>query len=93
MQRCNNCLENNWDFKYIDGWIKATCNLCGHEVEFEAKKKNEVNKNCRKCDTELIVKQAKKKPKQLKKKYYYTAYNYCPKCKTIYYNNKYKVFN
>lgn len=39
MRLCQKCLENNWQFEYIDGYIIATCKMCGHEVEFEAKKK------------------------------------------------------
>lgn len=38
MGMCDQCLENNWSFKYIEGYVRATCNLCGHEVEFQSKK-------------------------------------------------------
>lgn len=38
MSMCDRCLENNWNYEFIDGWIRATCNFCGHEVEFETKK-------------------------------------------------------
>ena len=93
MRQCDKCLNNAWSFEFIDGYVRATCKICSEEVEFEARNKPKVDTHCRKCDTELVVKQTKKKPSQLKKVYYYTAYNYCPKCRTIYYTDKYKVFN
>jgi hypothetical protein len=34
MYSCNQCLENNWKYEYIDGWIRATCQMCSFEVEF-----------------------------------------------------------
>lgn len=40
MYPCNKCLENSWSFDKIEGIVKATCNLCGNEVEFEPKKKS-----------------------------------------------------
>jgi hypothetical protein len=33
-------LENSWSFKYIEGQINATCQHCGREISFAAKKKN-----------------------------------------------------
>ena len=39
MSLCNQCNENNWKFKFAEGWVTATCEMCGFEVEFEAKKK------------------------------------------------------
>ncbi len=38
MSGCEKCLDNAWDFKYNEGWIVATCRMCGHEVQFEARK-------------------------------------------------------
>lgn len=38
MSNCNECLENNWFFRVIDGWIIATCKHCTFEVEFPTKK-------------------------------------------------------
>lgn len=35
---CEKCLEKAWSFKHIDGYIIATCNLCGNEVEFPDRK-------------------------------------------------------
>jgi len=34
---CKNCLENQWEYKYVDGWIIATCVFCQEESEFKAK--------------------------------------------------------
>lgn len=41
----------------------------------------------------LIEKQTKKTREQLKKSYYYTAYYYCPHCKKLYHDDKFKVNN
>lgn len=38
MRLCDKCLENNWKYEYIDGYIRAICQNCGHEVEFPSKK-------------------------------------------------------
>ena len=48
---------------------------------------------CKTCGMRLIEKATKKNASQLKKPYYYTAYYYCPHCKKIYHNDKFKVVN
>jgi ribonuclease HI len=48
---------------------------------------------CKHCGTELIVKQTKRTSEQLKKPYYYTAYYFCPNCKKLYHDEKFKVVN
>lgn len=50
-------------------------------------------KNCRTCGNKLVVRETQKKPSQLKKVYYYTAYFYCPSCQKIYHDDKFKVEN
>lgn len=50
-------------------------------------------KTCRTCKRELIVRQTKRTPEQLKKQYYYTSYYYCPHCKKMYHDDKFKVVN
>lgn len=50
-------------------------------------------KNCRTCGGKLVVRETQKKPSQLKKAYYYTAYYFCPKCQKIYHDDKFKVEN
>ncbi len=39
MHPCKKCLENSWEFRHEEGWIYATCKICGYEVSFESKKK------------------------------------------------------
>lgn len=34
MRPCERCLENYWSFETIENIIRATCNMCSHEVEF-----------------------------------------------------------
>jgi len=94
---CDECLDNNWKYEYLDsGRIKAQCQVCLNEVEFEAKKKNKskgtliekVGDPCRKCDGKVILKEPRKHKQ--KSKTYYTAYYYCEKCKTIFYHPKFK---
>lgn len=48
---------------------------------------------CKHCGFDLIVKQTQRKPEQLRKQYYYTAYYFCPTCKRIYHADKFKVLN
>jgi len=38
MQNCKKCLEDKWKFEFIEGWIRATCQICGYEVEFMSRK-------------------------------------------------------
>ena len=97
MNACSKCLNNTWTFKKLpDGYCEATCNMCSNEVIFKGKKKIkefEVGQPCRNCKTPLILKPTLKRAKQLKKKYYYTAYYYCPNCKRGYYSPRFKVIN
>ncbi|HUD44176.1 MAG TPA: RNase H family protein [Patescibacteria group bacterium] len=48
---------------------------------------------CRHCGTALIIKPTQRKASQLSKAYYYTAYYFCPNCKRIYHDEKFKVIN
>lgn len=48
---------------------------------------------CKIDQTPLILKQTQRKPEQLKKQYYYTAYYLCPTCKRMYFDDKYKKIN
>ncbi len=48
-------------------------------------------KSCRTCGSKLIARETRKKPSQLKKQYYYTAYYFCLSCRKIYHDDKFKV--
>jgi ribonuclease HI len=48
---------------------------------------------CKNCGSKLIVKSTKKSAEQLKKPYYYSAYYFCPHCKKLYHDEKFKVIN
>lgn len=48
---------------------------------------------CKHCGHGLVVKQTKRTAEQLRKQYYYTAYYFCPNCKRIYHNDKFKIVN
>lgn len=48
---------------------------------------------CRNCGAKLVIKQTKRTSEQLKKPYYYTAYYFCPKCKRLYHDDKFKIVN
>src|SRR2546423_1542966 len=50
-------------------------------------------KTCKNCGSNLIVKQTRRTPEQLKKSYYYTAYYFCPSCKKLYHDEKFKIIN
>lgn len=39
MYPCKKCFENNWSYEDLpDGYIRATCQMCGYEVEWLRKK-------------------------------------------------------
>lgn len=48
MRPCEKCLENNWKFEKIETIVRATCQMCGHEVEWEPRKQSEAR--CRTCN-------------------------------------------
>lgn len=48
---------------------------------------------CKNCGSRLTVKSTKKTAEQVKKPYYYTAYYFCPRCKKLYHDEKFKVVN
>lgn len=50
-------------------------------------------KTCKTCGRNLIKRETQKKPSQLKKAYYYTAYYFCPHCQKIYHDDEFKVTN
>lgn len=51
------------------------------------------HETCKYCHSRLIQKSTRQNAAQLKKAYYYTAYYFCPKCKRLYHNDKFKVVN
>lgn len=48
---------------------------------------------CKNCGAKLVVKSTKKTAEQLKKPYYYSAYYFCPNCKKLYHDEKFKIRN
>jgi len=38
IRACEKCLENNWSFSVFDGYVTATCKICGSIIEFPTKK-------------------------------------------------------
>lgn len=46
---------------------------------------------CRYCGTPVVKKLSEFKLKKLKRKYFYTAYFYCKKCKIYYLHDKFKI--
>ncbi len=98
MYPCNFCFENIWKFKSVDNWIIATCQSCGKEIEFKSTQQrpkhiSKTGDKCKKCNNPVILRETRKKLKQLKKSYYYTAYFYCTKCRTMYFDDRFKVVN
>lgn len=83
MRNCSKCLENNWSFEKIENIVRATCNVCDNEVEFEARA--EIKKPlifCRKCDVRLEKKFHGKKWKLKEgQTYYFEWWLKCPKCR------------
>ncbi|MDQ5900598.1 MAG: ribonuclease [Patescibacteria group bacterium] len=50
-------------------------------------------KRCRFDNSTLLIKSTQRTPSQLLKKYYYTAYFYCPQCQRIFHDDIFKVIN
>ncbi len=48
---------------------------------------------CKNCGAKLLTKKTKQSAAQLKKPYYYSAYYFCPHCKKLYHDEKFKVTN
>ncbi len=49
--------------------------------------------NCKNCGTPLLLRPTKATADRLKKQYYFTHYYFCPNCKRIYHDEKFKVVN
>jgi transcription elongation factor Elf1 len=84
MYACAKCGENRWKFKKIESWIRATCEFCDNEVEFEAKPDHQPVQEgdyCRKEDGGIIITKPVKKKDSI-----YSAYYFCPVCRTIYFS-------
>lgn len=93
MRPCDKCLENNWKFEQLeDNFVRATCQMCSHEVEWQAKIEKETRTVCD-CGALLIEKPTKSKPSQLNKPYYFTAYLFCTACRKMYIDNRFRVIN
>lgn len=106
MYPCKICNSNDWkyefkkDKEFPNGEITAICKKCNYYVKFPATKDRKKGKEemiegqqCKKCDGKIIKKESKFKEKKLEKGYYFTHYYYCPKCKTMYLSEKFKIFN
>ncbi len=48
---------------------------------------------CRNCGGKLTEKSTNQTAAQLRKPYYYSAYYYCPHCKKLYHDEKFKIMN
>jgi ribonuclease HI len=48
---------------------------------------------CKNCGTTLEIKATKKTPAQQKKSYFYSHYYFCPNCKRLYHDDKFKIIN
>ena len=96
MYNCIKCSKNSWTFTHLPtGKMEAVCKNCGHKFQWTLKPKSIIKEGspCRKCNTPVILKQALFSEKKLLRPFYYTAYYYCPNCKAMYHNNKFKKFN
>jgi ribonuclease HI len=51
------------------------------------------DKKCKSCGGVLEQRQSKRTAAQLRKPYYYSAYYYCPNCKKLYHDPKFRVEN
>lgn len=92
MRPCEKCFENYWSFEKKEGFIYATCNMCGHEVSFQAKPVV-LRKGCKCGSKRLILRKAKVTLGKLSKNYYYSHSWMCLDCKRFYLDNRYRIEN
>ena len=90
MRPCERCLENNWRYEKIDGWIRATCRMCDYVVEWELKPEPKYTR-CRKCHTKTIKRMPEKRNPN--KAFWYEYYYWCPRCHTQYMPEEAKIPN
>ena len=104
MSPCEKCNSNKWAYKIFDGIVHATCDSCGHKIEFRSKTKEGFKKEIRegdKCDRRdrdcpgLVFWKIEEKMnvKRLKQAYHYEKWLKCNKCGAIFMNEKYKIFH
>ena len=91
MSPCDLCLNNTWKFEIIEKIVRASCQMCSNEVEFEVRKKKKDYSVCRDCQKQTQLQKCKFKPSKLNKPYYYTAYWKCSHCRKIYMDDQFKV--
>lgn len=89
MRPCEKCLENNWKFEHVEDIVRATCQLCGYEVEFEPRVKQRPAV-CKKCGGTL-QKYFFKKHKATASYWFLWGWK-CQSCHQIYNDEKAKVF-
>ena len=104
MNPCENCHSNKWAYKVFDGIVHATCDECGHKVEFKSKVKEHFQKELQEGDG--CVRRDKNCPgkifwytgsrmnaKRLKKSYHYEKWLKCDVCGTPFLNDRYKILH
>lgn len=89
MRPCEKCLENNWKFQNIENLVKATCQMCGHEVEWEPQHKTIDKSPCRKCGG-VLGKHFFRSHKKNASYWFLWGWK-CAKCKQIYNDNRARV--
>jgi hypothetical protein len=91
MRPCEKCLEECWgQFERIDGWVRATCQSCGHEIEWKPFKEfrpshfsqspvkiTEEGQMCRRCQTPVVRREHKTPPKYKAGSYYFEHWFAC----------------
>lgn len=87
-------------------WTGRKCRKCGFEMRWRRSDKEvdirerkgaprpklKQGDHCRKCGHGLLLRESNAK-KRAKKSYYFTHYFWCNGCKTIYFDDIYKVIN
>lgn len=77
-------------------YISSRCLSCGHERRWERwvkpEKMKEPGQQCRKCLNFIVKQESKRKPRKAGQEYYFSHYLKCLGCKTIYMDDKYKIY-
>lgn len=83
----------------LEDIVRATCNGCGHDVEFLQRPRSKKRKpepmlkqeRCRDCKGSMFLKATKKhKPGAA---YHFSHYWYCISCHKMFHDERFKIYN
>lgn len=93
MTDCMVCLNNVYKTEPLpDGWMLTTCQMCGNELRWVAKKRKKQDEKdpCRNCGGKLSLVSKSLNKKRQRRMYHFCKWLRCEKCKAKYYSDEFK---